>query len=185
MKVFVQGDREAREISFLARRLTWQLKKAGIKVNLGAYGELVKIFIEAGCVAHCHGHRKDRGNCPLEVDYFNCHQAALDVCRAAHLPEETLLPVAWGIRLGLLLNSDAFVFFPGREGTLAHLFPVLAFSAKRQTKPVALIGWPEEIWNPKVQKFIFPPDGRLPKWFRHFSADEIDQVVPFLSQTFS
>jgi hypothetical protein len=175
MKVFVQGDRDAHGCENASRAIALKMAKCGIEVNLGAYGKLVEIFLAAGCPAHCHGHRSgDRGKAfGKGASYADCTLIA----KLAGYPDTR--EVAWGLRLGVLMaNSDAFLFFSGREGTVAHLVPILAFACKLwKNKKIALVGWePEKISALAVLM------GRLPENVRIFGADPTPQaVVDFLA----
>ncbi|MFA6322432.1 MAG: hypothetical protein WCX71_03035 [Candidatus Buchananbacteria bacterium] len=133
MSILVQGDRNAAGCEDAAKEIAAELARRHVEVNLGAYGKLVEVFLQAGCRATCHGHRADdRGKCPAETPFVDCTVGG-------SLSKEE----AWGRRLGIFLESDAFLFFAGNEGTLAHLIPVLAFASKswHDKKKIALVGW--------------------------------------------
>ena len=174
MRVFVQGDRDAKGCKAVAQVIAMELRQRQVGVNLGAYGELVEIFFVAGCEVRCFGHRESRGRVPEKVTFTDCMQVAKDL---KHPSRE----VAWGLRLGLLMEaSDAFLFFAGREGTVAHLVPVLAFASKRwREKPrkVALVGWDQDqIYA--LTKLMGP----MPNGVRFFGADPTPAaVVDFLT----
>lgn len=177
MKVFVQGDRDARDSEKAAQAIAAEFCRRSVHVNLGAYGRLVRIFLEAGCPATCYGHR-ERGEVPGEVPFRDCLALSkLLLSKEGGGSRE----LAWGIRLGILMaTSDAFLFFAGREGTVAHLLPVLAFASKRwQEKPhkIALVGWNQEQISALVKLM-----GPMPNGVRFFGPDPTPAtVVDFLT----
>ena len=172
MKVFIQGDREAKGCEESARALAQEFARQGIEVNLGAYGQLVAIFLEAKCPAVCHGHRaNDRGQCPDTVEFIDFSVPG----NPEVVNQDSAKIYAWTGRLDHLIEgSEAAVFFPGREGTLAHLMPFLAF-AKRQSKKVALVGWSTEM--------VKALDTLGCNGFVSFSSDEPSAVAKFLTQS--
>jgi hypothetical protein len=163
MKIMVQGDRDAAGIAELAAAIAAIVAKMKVVVNLGAYGELVKIFLDAGCKAFCHTHR-GKGKIAPNVSYYDCELLSKTLGFADQ-------EAAWGIRLGLMLRADAFLFFSGREGTLAHLFPALAF-AKKKGRRVALVGWPKD-----QEAAILALLGGEQVWLRLFDANDDPQLV--------
>ena len=182
LRLFVQGDRDAKGMSACATQIAALLKAAGVRVTLGAYGQLVKIFIDAGCEATCHGHRSsDRGQCPPDTSFVDCSAYASRILSI----EGSGISVSWGLRLGLLLaTSDASLFFDGRQGTMLHAVPAIGFGvgqAEKGSPPkkVALVGWSED--HVTGLKLLFFPDGNLPSWIRTFGLNEADQIVHFLT----
>lgn len=183
MRVFVQGDRDAKGCQSAATEIAMRFRNAGVSVNLGAYGKLVSIFLNAGCDGLCHGYRSnDQGECPTKVKFIDCAHLAPDIPFSGFAPSSPA--VAWGVRLGILLEtSDAFLFFAGRQGTIMHAVPAIGFGVGQvekgqPPKKVALVGWCDD-HIVGVKSFFFP-DGKLPAWIRTFGLDETEAVFQFL-----
>ena len=180
MKDFVQGDRDATSIEECAKQLATTFAEKGIEVNLGAYGKLVEIFLAAGVKATCHEHRGKKGS-RAQGQIVDCEQLLAGVGISA----EQRATAAWGLRLGLLLSSDAFVFFPGQEGTLAHLLPAIAHASKGDPKPVALLGWEGNSLFAPLKSLLFPllcNLNHVPPWLNSFRSDQVDDVISFLQE---
>ncbi|MDO8435454.1 MAG: hypothetical protein Q7S89_02120 [bacterium] len=153
-RIFVHGDREAKGIEVQVRALGDLCHDRGIGINVGESGETVNILASSNADVRVH-HSKDgeAPNVPFGsvVKVVDCvTPAAMATQHLLHFDDVVADPnrVGWGVRLAVLEQmSDGFIFFPGRERTLAHLVPILAFIAKGERdkgKPcrrVALVGW--------------------------------------------
>ncbi len=149
----------------------------------------VKALEESGVDCLCHETEiPDHGNVKFKTAPSIDAAPLADVVIAelgGGVFEKSKRLIAWGNRLGVWAStSQAYCFFAGNEGTLAHLFPVLAFIAKRkkgtQAKPVALIGW-----DPTKIAAVMQLMGltRETAWFRSFELTEINKAVDFLTAT--
>ena len=188
MRIFVQGDRNATGIEQPAAKIAGLFKEAGIRVNLGAYGQIVGIFKDAGCDIHCYGFKPgERESNPRRTNCFSLavglNDSDFGICPTE---SEQAKVVAWGLRLGLLLaHSDAFVYFDGRHGTMAQTVATIAHGIASQesgesAKKVALIGWSRRHFSALTALF-FPPFATLPDWLGTFGLEETDAVVAFLT----
>lgn len=191
-RVFFQGDRdisgEARETAIKIMR---GLGKLGWKANVGAYGALVAAICKTGVSVRGHGFgAKDQ---PEQIDrdkfeFVDCSSAKIEGLSIDSASRNIKLypnyqPYTWAIRLAMLMEtSNAFIFFPGRQGTLAHLIPILAFNIKGKEKPkkVALVGWNRIISG--MLLLLVGIDKEMTPWFGIFNLDEVDQVVEFLNE---
>lgn len=188
-RVCIQGDRNAiSRFGQSARSLAQAFRDRGVAVNLGAYGQIVGIFRDAGCDIRCYGFKPDRSEYdPLRTDCFSLavrlNDSDFGICPAE--PEQAKV-VAWGLRLGLLLaHSDAFVYFTGRHGTIAQTVATLAHGIASQesgepAKKVALIGWSKRHFFALVKLFF--PAGKPPTWLKTFRLEETDAVIAFLTE---
>ena len=148
MKIFIQGDRETAGEEALAVKKFCQLcAKEGITILAGAYGEIVRLAHESGAKVISHTHRPgDMGKIPAGVEFVDCTVG-------------DDLPRSWAKRLGeLLAEADGAVFLPGREGTLAHLIPFIAFAISARAKDseirrIALLGWKEDDFQTLLSLF--------------------------------
>ncbi|MFZ5391505.1 MAG: hypothetical protein ACOZAJ_04515 [Patescibacteria group bacterium] len=185
--VFVQGDRDPEgEAKIAATRLGNLLKENGWGVSLGAYGGFVKVLEETGVPCLCHETEiKDHGDVKFKKSpYINFKPVAESVSNllGGGIYSNALKEISWANRLGTwMATSQAYCFFAGREGTLAHLIPVLSFNAKSwtKTKPrkVALIGWNRE--DLKAIMHLYNLYGDTP-WFMYYDLNLVDQAVNFL-----
>jgi hypothetical protein len=180
-RVFFQGDRDiAGREREAAIEIMKRLGEQGYAANVGAYGELVAAICEAGVEVRCHlmDPNKDREvKTDAKAEIVDCVELAKQI---GHPTKE----VAWGIRLGILMEtSNAFVFMPGREGTRAHLDPVIAFNLKaKNPKKIALIGWKEEDVK-ALHAYFHLGFGTL--WIEYFRIINynypINQIIDFLT----
>ncbi len=190
-RIFVQGDRDPSGPAYdAAVRLGKAIKQTRCwGVSLGAYGGFVKALEESGVDCLCHETEiPDHGNVKFKTAPSIDAAPLADVVIAelgGGVFEKSKRLIAWGNRLGVWAStSQAYCFFAGNEGTLAHLFPVLAFIAKRkkgtQAKRVALIGWePQKVYS-IVLLFGFSVETN---WFQTFSLDDVEAAVEFLTAT--
>lgn len=156
-RIMVQGDREAASFSPQVRQLGEICAARRIGLNVGESGEIVRILAETGADVRVHRAKPEPPNIPVgaRVEVVDCLTPAQQALN--HLRGQAMIGLgsgitekrlAWAIRLAVLTETSyGFVFFPGREGTLAHLIPILAFIAKgerdkgRYCRRVALLGW--------------------------------------------
>ena len=186
-RVFIQGDRDTSgEIIVSAAKIGKLLAAKGWQANVASYGNLVEIMEQSGVLCHAHimpsNGREVRFTDRVE-SVTNCNSIAETVTETLpYITEDTANTVSWGTRLWILLgNSDAFLFFPGRAGTLAHLVPVMTFNRKHGWKngykKVVLFGWlPEQIEALKVLGLISSEGG----WLTIIDEDE-ELSVTFLT----
>jgi len=160
------------------------LHQAGYEANVGAYGGFVKLFQESGITIHPHEMDVNRQVTYEEIEAVDCVKIANELFgRDESFIPSMLKEIAWGIRIGLFIaTSNAFLFFHGREGTLAHLFPVLAHATKGWVKnntprPVALVGWPPEEVAAIMKQFNISRDSN---WFAHFEINQAQKITDFL-----
>lgn len=185
--IFIQGDRDAKGAEEAARRMATVFREAGIHLLLGAYGELVKIFTDAGCAVTCHGFRaNERGKCPSGVTFVDCTEISrreLSVVANEAGKALDFTAVAWGMRIGLLLTANAYCFFPGREGTLAHLFPCIAFAVKHN-KQIVFVGWQEPqltaLHNLLCETEAIGREVKWPDEFAFYGLQEAGNAANFL-----
>lgn len=155
--IFVQGDRDAKGIEAQVQELGALCKERQIGLNVGESGKIVRILSESGARVVVYRSKDDEPNADMGPNV-----SVVDCVTPAAMATEHLLHrgafqvkakrVGWGVRLAVLeQTSEGFVFFPGREGTLAHLFAIAAFIAKGErdaghtiTRRIALVGWESE-----------------------------------------
>lgn len=150
--VFIQGSGSPTEQQeAAARRIGQLLAEKGWEANVGSYGGLVPIMIDSGIPCHAHLTRfRDGVDADSLASMTNCNDLAQPVLSEIDATENAGRMLPWSIRLGIWMSSsDAFCFFAGDKGTLAHLVPVLAWIGKAlasegKSKKVILIGWDEE-----------------------------------------
>ncbi|MFA6272387.1 MAG: hypothetical protein WC693_04790 [Patescibacteria group bacterium] len=151
-RVFIQGDRDPSvDLAACALEIAQLLKQRGWEANVGAYGGLVRIFEESGM--RCHAHviaprgREVQFSERIVASVTDCNQLVRSLPAEVRWGGEADQILTWGLRLGIwMAHSDAFIFFAGREGTMAHLIPVLAWNRKvlakeGRAKKVVLFGW--------------------------------------------
>ena len=164
--IFFQGDRDLSgpAVEALRTMITW-CKDHQVRVVTGAYGAVVKLAHEIGADVTSYGHREqDKGKVPDGAKFVDCS-----------IPGHQYL--GWGNRLGQILEaSSGAVFFSGREGTLAHLFPFLEFAMKGK-KRVALVGWD----NIKIEAISVLIDQR-PVAVSLFSFDQAEEAISWVNQ---
>lgn len=185
MNIFIQGDRDTSGPEAEAVRQICELcAKSDITILTGAYGQIVKVAFESGAKVVSHSFRAgDKSKIPEGVEFVDCTSPDGDRARG------------WGIRIGeLLAKSDGAIFLPGREGTLAHLMPFIAFAIKAKEKGspqripveylaelikakekgpekrVALLGWEEDDFQALLSLFKFE---RRESPFLNFSLDQV------------
>ncbi|MFA6524793.1 MAG: hypothetical protein WCT33_00825 [Patescibacteria group bacterium] len=196
-RVFVQGDRDPGvDLSACALKTAQLLKQSGWEANVGAYGGLVRIFEESGMRCHAHvmaprGREVQFSDCIVSVT--DCNQLVRSLPANIRWGGEADQILTWGLRLSVwMAHSDAFIFFAGREGTMAHLVPILAWNRKvlakeGRAKKVVLIGWD------KLQRdalytlgLITIPEGDWAsddaEWFRTYSMYNVEGAVNFLTE---
>jgi hypothetical protein len=175
-RVFFQGDRDiAGDERDSAVTIMRRLGELGWAANVGAYGELVAAICEAGVEVRCHlmdPNKSREVKADPKAEIVNCTTLAEKI--GLNTKE-----VAWGIRLGILMEtSDAFIFMPGREGTRAHLDPIIAFNLKaKNPKKIALVGWASSDLRHLAAYFHLT----APLWLRNFSLDGLDDVIKHLT----
>lgn len=156
LNIFVQGAGKPDQAAEAAiTRLGELLKEHGCRCHVGSKGAIPDILQKTGvpCARYA-----------FEGDEINEH--------------------TWSNRLAdWVSKGDAFVFFKGDVGTLAHLMPVLAFSKKMWarkggSRKVALVGWSQAEKTAIKVLMGFSYDG--PDWLRSFEYDQIEQAVAFL-----
>ena len=188
-RVFLQGDRDpegaAREA---ATKLGLGLKVEGWGVTLGAYGGFVKVLEETGVSCICHETKiKGHGDVKMtKSPSIKCQELgeAVSTMLGGGIFAKAVDEISWAIRLGVWMGtSQAYCFFAGREGTLAHLVPVLAYNTKGWIKEgnprkVALVGWEVEDVAAIMRLFKLNKDTT---WFAYFSLEEVDKAVAFLT----
>lgn len=154
-RLMVQGDRDARGIADQVRRLGELCKERGVGLNVGESGEIIRILCGTGANVRIHKAKLElpnlSGDCE-NVTVVDC--IGPGIAAGKYLDERhdfVVNRLEWAVRLMCMISSsttDGFIFFPGAEGTLAHLIPVMAFIAKgerdkgKETRRVALVGWP-------------------------------------------
>lgn len=185
-RIFVQGDRDPQgAVRDSALEIGRLLHEAGYEANVGAYGGFVKLFQESGIIIHPHEMDVNREVKYEGVEAIDCVKIANELFgRNQTFTPQMLKEIAWGIRMGLFLaTSDCFLFFHGREGTLAHLFPVLAHATKgwvknNASRPIALVGWPADEVAAIMKQFKIARDVT---WFGYFEITEVTKIIDFLT----
>ena len=184
--MFIQGDRDLGGGSFAeaAMKIAILLNQKRWEANVGIQGDLVRIFDESGIL--CHGHIA----APLRTVHVGSIRTITD-CNiiAQSLPREYRQGgvadpfVTWSLRLGIWASrSDAFLFFSGREGTIAHLVPILAWNRKSlakegRAKKVVLFGWSrDQMYALRTLGLWSPAD----KWLAFHENEEM--AVEFLTK---
>lgn len=190
-RIFIQGDRDPKGEAYQAAVALGKAIKATEcwGVSLGAYGGFVTALEKSGVDCLCHeteisGHGDVKFKTAPAIDCNEIGDLVIQQLGGGVFDKSKRL-IAWGNRLTIWVSTtQSYCFFAGNEGTLAHLFPVLAFIAKRkegtEPKKVALIGWEPIKIAAIMQLFGFTRETR---WFATFSLDEIDKAVDFLTST--
>ena len=195
LRIMVQGDRDATGIEDTVRALGTLCKERKIGLNVGEAGQIVRILAETGADVRVHQAKSVRPNVPegcTNVKIVDCFtpaekarwQLEEEVAGMCHHSSRSSRTLAWAVRLACLDTSDGFIFFPGREGTLAHLVPIMAFIAKGEVdkgvarpRRVALVGWGDAKKDALLELFDIGDDD---EWVGSFTIDEMDSVVSWL-----
>ena len=184
-RLMVQGDRDATHIEDAVRELGQLCKERGIGLNVGESGEIVRLMVVTGAHVRVHQAKREQPNVHERVstsivDCIAPAESAIDNLRGqttvglgSGITEQRL---AWAIRLACLNASEGFIFFHGREGTLAHLIPILAFIKKGEVdkgvarpRRVVLLDWPMGSARPIFELMGIPSDSN---WLREFFGDD-------------
>lgn len=179
LQLMVQGARDARGIEDAVRALGTICKERGIGLNVGEAGQIVRLLAETGAHVRVHQAKPEPPNVPDEFmgRFVRCYSAAKVVHGMDTIPDGISCDrLAWAVRLACMCSSDGFIFFPGREGTLAHLVPIMAFIAKGERdkgvarpRRVALVDWPMD--DVKAVEQLFRLElARDRQWFFHFTT---------------
>ena len=182
--VFVQGSAHPdQDVTAAVVQLGQLLKAKDWQALVGAGGRIPHILASTGVYSVFHAleqHQSTEG--ANEATYYSGYVLLLTRYIKPHASDDE---ISWGLRLvDWIAKAQSFVFFPGDKGTLAHLFPVLAFAAKRWTpagKPrkVALIGWDDEQLTAMEKLHGLTAQGA--EWLNCFSLEEIEQAVEFIT----
>lgn len=188
-RVFIQGDRDPEGVAKQAAlQLGQALKTKGWGATVGAYGGFVQVLEESGVSCICHETRiHDHGDVKMKSSpSIKCQELGQKVI--LELGDGAFSKagdeISWGIRLGLWMGmSQSYCFFAGREGTLAHLVPVLAYNIKGWAKQgkarkVCLIGW--EMEDVDALSTLFMRQGEN-DWLRYFTLNNIGDAAEFLT----
>ncbi|MBI2552662.1 hypothetical protein HYW17_05180 [Candidatus Uhrbacteria bacterium] len=188
-RLMVQGDRDANGIEDAVLKLGSICGERGIGLNVGEAGKIVHLLAETGAHVRVHQAKPEPPNVPegFRGEIVNCTAAALPA--HTHLPAGAKIArVAWAIRLACLDDSDGFIFFPGREGTLAHLVPIMAFIAKGERdkgvacpRRVALVGWSGPLITALCTLFNIWPTTPGGEWLDSFASDEMGRAISWLT----
>jgi predicted Rossmann-fold nucleotide-binding protein len=187
-RVFIQGSGSPTEQqAAVARRIGQLLAEKGWEANVGSHGGLVPVMIESGIPCHAYLTRFRKS---VDVDSLtttiDCNQLAEPIVnylgKAADM--DRMLP--WSVRLGVwMARSDAFIFFAGDKGTMAHLVPVLAWIGKAlapegKAKKVILVGWARERVKALETLGLVTEDD---EWFTTCGTgtSAIDGIMPWLT----
>ncbi|MFA4818896.1 MAG: hypothetical protein WC621_03570 [Patescibacteria group bacterium] len=186
--VFLQGDRDpegpAKEA---ATKLGNLLNKEGWGVSLGAYGGFVKVLEDTGVACICHETEiKDHGDVKFKTSpYINFGPTADAVITTlgGGVFEKCKKMTSWSNRLAIWASlSKSYCFFAGREGTLAHLIPILTYNVKGWGKEgnfrnIALLGWEIETVALIMKLYGLHKDTT---WFQFFGLHQVDDAINFL-----
>ena len=188
LRLMVQGDRDAQGIEGAVRQLGQLCKEREIGLNVGEAGKIVRILGETGAHVRVHQAKKEPPNVPegFTGEIYPLESAARNLIMKRRLKGATVGRMAWAIRLAHMSDtSDGFLFFPGREGTLAHLVPILAFIAKGERdkgvprpRRVALVDWPDAKKDALLELFNIGDDD---EWVGSFDIEEMRRVVSWLT----
>lgn len=192
LRLMVQGDRDAKGIEDAVRRLGTLCKEREIGLNVGESGEIVRLIAESGASYMVNQAQPGDSKLPehlLRDHTRNCQAAAFMAQEGFHRLawDSPKLPrLAWCIRLACLDTSDGFIFFPGREGTLAHLVPIMAFIAKGERdkgvarpRRVALVGWPIGKYTNLCELMEINPSNYT--WVHPFTLAQVGNVITWLT----
>lgn len=170
--IFVQGDRAGEGLS--EQLYTLGRMAAGddsVTLCLGSAGEIVRI-LTGETTARCK---------VFQID-------GKSNVAAMRPGVEVLTCPSWGTRMDHFIAGNGYIFFPGAEGTMAHLVPVLAHIKKKaaseqeKTTPtrrvprVALVDWP----TPMVAHVMGTMSIQLADigyWFANYSVEEAFKFV--------
>ncbi len=128
--IFFQGSAKTSnsEADMLKKVFEW-CRQNKVKVLTGSHGNIVELAHQSGAKVVSYFCKSDKGKIPSHGHSISTYH-------------EGYPAYSWGSRLGSLVDTaDGVIFFPGEMGTLAHLFPFLAFASKKQTVRVAIVGW--------------------------------------------
>lgn len=185
----MQGDRAPEgDAKIAALRLGTLLHAKGWGASVGAYGGFVKVLEDSGISCICHETAmRDHGDVKSTkspVIHFGGY-ADLVIDQMGQAVSGAKRELSWASRLGIWMGtSQAFCFFAGREGTLAHLAPVLAYNIKgwaKEGRPrrVVLLGW--DLLDLAHIQALFNIRGPATNWFMHYELEEIDDAADFLT----
>lgn len=190
IRLMVQGDRNAQGIEGAVRRLGEICKERGIGLNVGEAGQIVRILGETGAHVRVHQAKPERPNVPegFTGEIYPLESAARNLIMKRRLKGATIDRMAWAIRLAYTSDtSDGFIFFPGREGTLAHLVPIMAFIAKGERdkgvarpRRVALVGWSGPMITALATLFNIWPNKPGGEWLNTFTTEDVTKAVAWL-----
>ena len=195
LRLMVQGGRDATGIEDTVRELGTLCKERGIGLNVGEAGEIFRLLAGTGTFGtHVRVYMaKDKhSNAPegFSGELIECNVMGRDV--QDRIKNDYYFPddppgsdrLAWAIRLACFAASNGFIFFPGREGTLAHLVPIMAFIAKGErdkgaSRPrrVALVDWPNAKKDAILELFNIGDDD---EWIGSFTINEMPKVITWL-----
>lgn len=196
IRLMVQGDRVANKgVQADLEKLGKICLQKGIGLNVGEAGEIVQLLTTAsGASVRVHQTKAEKPNNVVPNSSFQkvnvCISAAHAVAEIAeHYNSRRLTgkTTGWALRLAVMLDSsDGFIFFPGREGTMAHLIPAMAFIAKGERdkgaprpRRVALIGWnPDQV---TALYTLFSIKAEKDGWIQPFSLDNIAAAIDWLT----
>lgn len=209
LRLMVQGDRDAKGIEDAVRQLGELCKERGIGLNVGEAGQIVRLLAETGAHVRVHQAKPERPNVPggFTGEIVDCYGSMqqhparefLHVIRSDEERQRILHRASWGLRLACLDASDGFIFFPGREGTLAHLVPIMAFIVKGEvdkgvTRPrrIAFVGYSasqivalRHLLHIQIMPLMAHPTGlyrgRRTAWCARFNAAQIAQCVNWIT----
>ena len=149
------------------------------------------LLAETGAHVRVHQAKKEPPNVPegFTGEIYPLESAARNLIMKRRLKGATVDRMAWAIRLAHMSDtSDGFIFFPGREGTFAHLVPIMAFIAKDERdkgvprpRRVALVGWDAYAMNALRTLMQIRP--RDVDWIQNFIlSKEIESIVSWLTE---
>jgi len=187
-RIYIQGSRNPDpKTEALIRQFGTLMLERGCTCLVGSQGKIPRILEEVGvpCVWHA------ASEFPNDVSGVRCYGSlALTVnddpeYQRWHSPTK-VSRIGWALRLvDWAANADAYVFFPGQEGTMAHLFATITFALRDaqagNLKQFVLLGWPVSQITAISALFDFNADGR--DWFYYFPADHVKSAVDFLLET--
>ncbi|MFH1235339.1 MAG: hypothetical protein V1685_00170 [Parcubacteria group bacterium] len=189
MRIYVQGSRKPDEgMTELIRQFGIQMRDRGCTCLVGSKGDIPRILEKVGVPCIWYAASEFPSDAPGNRTrcYASLALTVNDDPEFQHWygPVE-VSRIGWALRLvDWAANADAYMFFPGAEGTLAHFFSTVAFAMRdaEEGKPkrFVLIGWPDEQIGAIRTLFDFNAPGR--EWFHHFPADHVNLAVDFLLQ---
>lgn len=200
LRLMVQGDRDATGIEDAVRELGRICKEREIGLNVGEAGQIVRILAETGAHVRVHQAQIEATNLPegFTGEILDCYNAGVTARNDLQRHEgfsPNIRYTCWGIRLAALAASDGFIFFPGREGTLAHLVPTMAFIAKGERdkdvarpRRVALMGWNNMTVDAlsilfDLENNVDPEEANdWHRWIRCFETNEMTVAINWLTE---